>query len=134
MKGWLDLMEAEGSLVFGQDRYSSKVRAELLAMSAATIDRYLAPVKASSLLQTSITTRSGRRRGGHRARFLRGRYPRPLRSLVEGRVHPQRELHLRAHRLGVHLLNPQQRPRPCPGRFRPVRRADPLRRHRNRLR
>ncbi|WP_423861091.1 hypothetical protein [Arachnia propionica] len=60
MKGWLDLMEAEGSLVFGQDRYSSKVRAELLAMSAATIDRYLAPVKASSLLQTSITTRSGR--------------------------------------------------------------------------
>ena len=146
MKGWLDLMDAEGSLVFGQDRYSSKVRAELLAMSAATIDRYLAPVKASSpirgktttrsgsLLQTSITTRSGRRRGGHRARFLRGRYPRPLRSLVGGRVHPQRELHLRAHRLGVHLLNPQQRPRPCPGRFRPVRRADPLRRHRNRLR
>lgn len=38
MEGWLDLMKAEGSLVFGQDRYSSEVRAELLAMSAATID------------------------------------------------------------------------------------------------
>ncbi len=39
MAEWITAMEAEGSLVDGQDRYSAAVRAELLAMSAATIDR-----------------------------------------------------------------------------------------------
>lgn len=43
MSTWLDAMEAEGSLVFDQDRYSHEVRTELTSMSAATIDRYLAP-------------------------------------------------------------------------------------------
>jgi len=77
-----------------------KMRAELPAMNTATTDRYLAPVKASSpirgktttqtgsLLRTSITTQTGRRRGGHRARFRRGRYLRPLRPLAEGRDSP----------------------------------------------
>lgn len=37
----LDLLEARGSLVLGQDRYSHRVRAQLLSMSAASIDRYL---------------------------------------------------------------------------------------------
>ena len=37
----LAALERHGELVFGQDRYSPEVRAELLAMSSATIDRYL---------------------------------------------------------------------------------------------
>ena len=45
MTGWLDAMEAEGSLILGRDRYSVEVRAELEGMSAATIDRYLAPAR-----------------------------------------------------------------------------------------
>jgi hypothetical protein len=55
--------------VFGRDRYDESVRAQLLVMSAATIDRYLAPArardqitgvattKASPLLRSSITIR-----------------------------------------------------------------------------
>src|SRR5699024_4229257 len=62
----LDLLEAHGELVGGAGRYSAEVRAELLDMSAATIDRYLAPTPAkdplrgisktapSPLLRTSI--------------------------------------------------------------------------------
>ena len=41
----LDGLERHGELEFGRDRYSRQVRAERLAMSAATIDRYLAPAK-----------------------------------------------------------------------------------------
>ena len=41
-----DALERHDELVDGRDRYSPAVREELLAMSAATIDRYLAPVKA----------------------------------------------------------------------------------------
>ena len=37
----LAALERHGELVPGQDRYSPEVRAELLAMSSATIDRYL---------------------------------------------------------------------------------------------
>ena len=37
----LDGLERHGELVFGRDRYSPAVREELLAMSAASIDRYL---------------------------------------------------------------------------------------------
>ena len=43
----LDGLERHGELVFGRDRYSPEVRAELLSMSAASIDRYLAPAKAT---------------------------------------------------------------------------------------
>jgi hypothetical protein len=69
MRTQLDALERHDELVFGQGRYSEAVRAELLAMSAATIDRYLAPAKAkdaiggvsttkaSPLLRSSITVR-----------------------------------------------------------------------------
>ena len=69
MRTQLDALERHGELVPGQDRYSAEVRAELLAMSAATIDRYLAPARAkdaiggvtttkpSPLLRSSITIR-----------------------------------------------------------------------------
>ncbi|CAN5226707.1 hypothetical protein BH09ACT3_BH09ACT3_03440 [soil metagenome] len=65
----LDGLERHGEFVAGAARYSAEVRAELLAMSAATIDRYLAPARArdplrgktttapSPLLRTSITVR-----------------------------------------------------------------------------
>jgi hypothetical protein len=43
----LDGLERHHELVFGADRHSPVVRAELLAMSAASIDRYLAPAKAT---------------------------------------------------------------------------------------
>ena len=42
----LDALERHGELVPDQGRYSSEVRAELLAMSSATIDRYLRGAKA----------------------------------------------------------------------------------------
>jgi hypothetical protein len=48
-------MEAHAHLVEGRDRYSPQVRAELLAMSPATIDRYLAPTKANGLKGRSAT-------------------------------------------------------------------------------
>ena len=66
---WLDALEHHGELVAGKGRYSAQVRAELESMSAATIDRYLAPARArdplhglsttrpSPLLRTSITIR-----------------------------------------------------------------------------
>jgi hypothetical protein len=69
MRIQLDGLERHGELVDGADRYGPAVRAELLAMSAATIDRYLRPVKAtdqitgvsttkpSPLLRSSITIR-----------------------------------------------------------------------------
>ena len=65
----LDALESFGELVPGKDRYSKQVRAELLAMSPATIDRYLKPIKdahrptgvattkASPLLRSSIRVR-----------------------------------------------------------------------------
>jgi hypothetical protein len=59
MAGWLDAMEAEGSMVAGRDRYSVEVRAELEAMSAATIDRYLAPARAKDPLRGKATTKPG---------------------------------------------------------------------------
>jgi hypothetical protein len=69
MRTQLDALQRHGGLVVGQGRYSEAVRAELLGMSAATIDRYLAPAKAtdaiggvsttkpSPLLRSSITIR-----------------------------------------------------------------------------
>ena len=57
MRIQLDGLERHGELVAGQDRYSAAVRAELLAMSAASIDRYLAPAKASDQLRGKSTTK-----------------------------------------------------------------------------
>lgn len=54
----LDALERHGELRPGADRYSSAVRAELLAMSAASIDRYLAPVKAKDRLRGTSTTKA----------------------------------------------------------------------------
>lgn len=65
----LDGLERHGELVQGQGRYTPAVRAELLEMSPATIDRYLKPArekdqvkgisttKPSPLLRSSITIR-----------------------------------------------------------------------------
>lgn len=72
MGEWIEAMEHHGHLVQGHDQYSPQVRVELLAMSAATIDRYLAPTRAKdplhgksatkpgSLLRNSITIRKAR--------------------------------------------------------------------------
>ena len=68
MPDWVGAMKAFGHLTPGQGRYSNEVEQELLAMSGATIDRYLAPIKAKSrkgksatkagtMLRTSITIR-----------------------------------------------------------------------------
>lgn len=71
MADWLDAIEAHGHLIPGQGRYSAQVREELLAMSPATIDRYLKPVRdddpvkgkgtttpANSLLRNSVAIRT----------------------------------------------------------------------------
>ncbi|MGC2938893.1 MULTISPECIES: transposase family protein [unclassified Brevibacterium] len=69
MDGLLDSLETHRHLIPGKGRYSEIVRGELLAMSPATIDRYLKPVrdkdplrgksatKPGSLLRNSITVR-----------------------------------------------------------------------------
>jgi hypothetical protein len=69
MGSLLDALEHHGELIPGKNRYCAAVRAELESMSAATIDRYLAPARArdplhgvsttkpSPLLRTSITIR-----------------------------------------------------------------------------
>jgi hypothetical protein len=57
MRTQLDGLERHGELVFGEDRYSPEVRAELLSMSAASIDRYLAPAKATDQIRGVATTK-----------------------------------------------------------------------------
>jgi hypothetical protein len=57
MRTQLDALERHGELLFGTDRYSEAVRAELLAMSNATIDRYLAPAKATDQIRGAATTK-----------------------------------------------------------------------------
>ncbi|MGV0952466.1 MAG: integrase [Azonexus sp.] len=57
MRTQLDGLERHGELVFGEARYSPVVRAELLAMSAASIDRYLAPAKATDQIRGVATTK-----------------------------------------------------------------------------
>ncbi len=57
MRTQLDGLERHGELVAGQDRYTAEVRAELLAMSAASIDRYLAPAKAKDVIRGVSTTK-----------------------------------------------------------------------------
>lgn len=54
----LDLLEASGELD-DEPRYTPAVRDELVAMSAATIDRYLAPVRATEQLRGKSTTKAG---------------------------------------------------------------------------
>ncbi|WP_204903546.1 integrase catalytic domain-containing protein [Mycobacterium riyadhense] len=53
----LDGLQRHGELVFGRDRYSPKVRQELLAMSAASIDRYLKTAKAKDQISGVSTTK-----------------------------------------------------------------------------
>lgn len=57
MRIQLDALERHGELVDGVDRYSPDVRAELLSMSAATIDRYLRPAKATDQIKGVSTTK-----------------------------------------------------------------------------
>lgn len=56
MRLHLDLLERAGKLVFGAGRYSESVRAELLAMSAASIDRYLKAAKGTDPLTKGLST------------------------------------------------------------------------------
>ena len=58
MRIQLDGLERHGELVFGVDRYSEAVRVELLAMSPASIDRYLGPAKATDALRGVSTTKA----------------------------------------------------------------------------
>ncbi len=53
----LDGLERHGELEFGRDRYSRQVRAELLTMSAASIDRYLKTAKAKDQISGVSTTK-----------------------------------------------------------------------------
>jgi len=53
----LDGLERHGELEFGRDRYSPEVRAELLTMSAASIDRYLKTAKAKDQISGVSTTK-----------------------------------------------------------------------------
>lgn len=57
MRVQLDGLERHGELVVGMGRYSEAVRAELLAMSAASIDRYLKAAKAADQLRGTSTTK-----------------------------------------------------------------------------
>jgi len=57
MRIQLDGLERHGELAVGAGRYSPEVRAELLAMSAATIDRYLKTVKAKDQISGISTTK-----------------------------------------------------------------------------
>jgi hypothetical protein len=52
----LDGLARHGELEFGRDRYSPEVRAELLTMSAASIDRYLKTAKAKDQISGVSTT------------------------------------------------------------------------------
>lgn len=58
MRTHLDGLERHGELTFGIDRYSEQVRAELLGMSAASIDRYLKPAKATDAIKGKSTTKA----------------------------------------------------------------------------
>lgn len=57
MRLQLDGLERHGEFVDGVERYGSAVRGELLAMSAASIDRYLKPAKATDQIRGVATTK-----------------------------------------------------------------------------
>ena len=117
----LDLLEASGELD-DEPRYTPAVRDELVAMSAATIDRYLAPVRATEQLRGKSTTKAGplafaapsrsaRPAGEIEAEpgFFEACHRRPLRADPQRRVHPDCEHDRRAHGVDLHSLNPKQR-------------------------
>lgn len=54
----LDGLERHGELLDGVDRYSTAVREELLSMSAASIDRYLAGARATDQIKGKSTTKA----------------------------------------------------------------------------
>lgn len=56
---WVTRLEAHGELRYGEHDYTSEVRAELLGMSAATIDRYLREHRQALELKGISATRSG---------------------------------------------------------------------------
>ncbi len=58
MRIQLDGLERHGELVGGVNRYSGAVRLELLAMSPASIDRYLKPAKATDQIRGVSTTKA----------------------------------------------------------------------------
>lgn len=58
MRIHVDALERHRELVLGTDRYDASVRAELLAMSAASIDRYLASARAKDAITGTSTTKS----------------------------------------------------------------------------
>ena len=117
-------LERHGELVYGRDRYSPAVRAELLAMSAATIDRYLAPAKAkdqiggvattkpSLLLRHSITIRKAGDEVEAEPGFFEGDTVAHCGPTLKGEFARTLEPDRRAHRLGVHPHDAQQRPYP----------------------
>ncbi len=57
MRLQFDGLQRHDELAFGRDRYSPAVRGELLEMSAASIDRYLAPAKAKDQISGVSTTK-----------------------------------------------------------------------------
>lgn len=57
MRTQLDGLERHGELIFGRDRYGPAVRTELLAMSSASIDRYLAPARATDAIRGKTATK-----------------------------------------------------------------------------
>ena len=59
MPALLEALENHGELVPGKRAYNLSVRSELLGMSAATIDRYLAKAKARGALHGMSTTKPG---------------------------------------------------------------------------
>ena len=56
---WLEALEAHDELAFGRSGYNPTVRAQLLAMSAATIDRYLKAERDRLTLKGIPTTKPG---------------------------------------------------------------------------
>lgn len=79
---WIPQLEAHGELRNGKHDYSPEVRAELLRMSAATIDRYLqehrraldlkgiSATRSGALLRTSITIRKAGDEAEHEPGFM----------------------------------------------------------------
>ncbi len=59
MRLTLDLLESHGECVIDQSGYSTGVRQELLSMSAATMDRYLAPARRKNTLRGFAATTAG---------------------------------------------------------------------------
>ncbi|WCC79138.1 hypothetical protein O6R08_06140 [Cutibacterium equinum] len=118
MTDWLVAMEAEGSLIPGIDRYSAQVRAELIAMSPATIDRYLAPVRAHDPIRGKSTTRPGSllpnsitiRKAGDEVDAEPGFFEVDTVAhggpSLKGQFAASGERHRHAHRLGLHPLDP----------------------------